>query len=197
MDGTSGVRAGARWSDMDEKSALGSQLDSFREARRTSKRRCSRSPPRWTGAGSRSRPRCTAWSSRPAATSVLEGGGTARLGQVLSLELHEQLGAELTLPAGRRWRPGGPDGGPGPLRARRGPHRGRRHRAIPRRAGPSGRRIRRAGVAAAQRAARRAADAGRAGAGPRRALPGGRRRASTGTPSCAASPGRARPTRSA
>src|SRR5271154_3652438 len=30
---------------------------------------------------------------------MLEGGGTPRLGQVLSIELHEQRGAELTLPA--------------------------------------------------------------------------------------------------
>ena len=122
---------------MDEKSALGSQLESFREARRDIEA-----------------------SVLPLATSVdgrrfsfqaslhgleLQAGGYAVLETTArdvsarcSPSSSTTAGRELTLPrpprAARR-----PGRSPGPLRARRGNHRGRQQRAVPRRADPPGR----------------------------------------------------------
>ena len=59
--------------------------------------------------------------------AVLDDGGTPRLGQVISLELHVQLSAELTLPASTH---GGPEARtevPIRLAQRRRSHRGRRY----------------------------------------------------------------------
>jgi uncharacterized protein len=92
--------------DVDEKSGLSQQIDSFREARREMEESVQ---PLATSVDGR---RFTFQASlhglelQSGAYAVLDDGGTPRLGQVLSVELHQQMGAELTLPAAAR---GGPE----------------------------------------------------------------------------------------
>jgi uncharacterized protein len=92
--------------DVDEKSGLSQQIDSFREARREMEESVQ---PLATSVDGR---RFTFQASlhglelQSGAYAVLDDGGTPRLGQVLSVELHQQMGAELTLPAAGR---GGPE----------------------------------------------------------------------------------------
>lgn len=84
---------------MGAKSGIGQQLDSFREARRDLEMSVL---PLATSVDGR---RFTFQTSlhglelQVGGYVVLEDGGVPRLGQVLVLELHRQLGAELTLPA--------------------------------------------------------------------------------------------------
>jgi uncharacterized protein len=92
--------------DVDTQSGLGQQIDSFRQARQEMEESVL---PLATSVDGR---RFTFQASlhglelRSGAYAMLDDGGTPRLGQVLSVELHQQLGAELTLPAAGH---GGPE----------------------------------------------------------------------------------------
>jgi uncharacterized protein len=91
---------------VDEKSGLSQQIGSFREARREMEESVQ---PLATSVDGR---RFTFQASlhglelQSGAYAVLDDGGTLRLGQVLSVELDQQPGAELTLPAAAH---GGPE----------------------------------------------------------------------------------------
>src|ERR1700722_1716524 len=103
---------------MNGTSAYSRQLDSFREARREME--ASVLPLATSVDGRRFTFQASLYGLELEAGGdvMLEGGGTARLGRVLSIELHEQRGPELMLSAGA-------DGGPAartevPLRYARG-----------------------------------------------------------------------------
>jgi hypothetical protein len=91
---------------MDGKSGFGQQVDSFRQARHDLEASVL---PLATSVDGR---RFTFQASlhglelQSGGYAVLDDGGTPRLGQVISLELQVQLGAELTLPAATH---GGPE----------------------------------------------------------------------------------------
>ena len=125
---------------MGGKSAMGSQLDTFRETRRDIEASVLPLATSVDGRRFSFQASLHGLELQAGGYAVLDDGGTRRLGQVLSVELHQQLAGELTLPSVRRW-PGDPHGTPDPCRAGRGNHRGRQQRAVPRRADPPGRRI--------------------------------------------------------
>ena len=83
---------------MDEKSALGSQLESFREARRDIEASVLPLATSVDGRRFSFQASLHGLELQAGGYAVLDDGGTRRLGQVLSVELDHQLAGELTLP---------------------------------------------------------------------------------------------------
>ena len=83
---------------MDEKSALGSQLESFREARRDIEASVLPLATSVDGRRFSFQASLHGLELQAGGYAVLDDGGTRRLGQVLSVELDQQLAGELTLP---------------------------------------------------------------------------------------------------
>ena len=83
---------------MDEKSALGSQLESFREARREMEASVLPLATSVDGRRFSFQASLHGLELEAGGYAVLDDGGTRRLGQVLSVELDQQLAGELTLP---------------------------------------------------------------------------------------------------
>jgi len=91
---------------MDGKSALGWQLESFREARRDIEASVLPLATSVDGRRFSFQASLHRLELQAGGYAVLDDGGTRRLGQVLSVELHQQLAGELTLPASAA---GGPE----------------------------------------------------------------------------------------
>ncbi|MGH3270693.1 MAG: hypothetical protein ACRDN1_16805 [Trebonia sp.] len=83
---------------MGGKSVLGGQLESFREARRDIEASVLPLATSVDGRRFSFQASLHGLELQAGGYAVLDDGGTRRLGQVLSVELHQQLAGELTLP---------------------------------------------------------------------------------------------------
>ncbi len=116
---------------MSDEHGLGKQLESFRELRRNAE--ASVLPLATSVDGRRFSFQASLYGLELQAGGyvVLEGNGSLRLGQVLTLELDRQRGTELFLPTDAGGRPGDPNAGRDQVCPRRGRDPRGRDGAVP------------------------------------------------------------------